>query len=166
MKANADKCHLLLSTKEKLAANISNLKIVNSNKEKLLVGTIENHLKFEYHIESLCSKANQKLYALSRMSSYISLDQHTLIMKSFINSQLGYCSLIWMNNSSEINNKINRILELALRIVYRDKKSTVDELFQKDNSVQIHVKNLQVLITENFQGQKEKSQALMSRVFQ
>ena len=111
MKANADKCHLLLSTKEKLAANVSNLKIVNSNKEKLLVGTIENHLKFEYHIESLCSKDNQKLYALSRMSSYISLDQHTLIMKSFINSQLGYCSLIWMNNSSEINNKINRILE-------------------------------------------------------
>ena len=53
MKANADKCHLLLSTKEKITANASNLKITNSNKEKLPCVTTDNHLKFESHIGSL-----------------------------------------------------------------------------------------------------------------
>ena len=81
MKAIADKCHLLLSTKEKLTANVSDFKIASSNKEKLLGVTIDNHLKFESHIESLCSKASQKLYELSRISSYMSLDQHKLILK-------------------------------------------------------------------------------------
>ena len=68
MKANAHKCHLLLSTKEKLKANISNYTIINSDKEKLLGVTIDNHLKCESHIKNFCSKASQKLYALSRVS--------------------------------------------------------------------------------------------------
>ena len=67
MKANADKRHLL-NTKEKLKANISNYTIINSHKEKLLGETIDNHLKFESYIKKLCSKASQKVYALSRVS--------------------------------------------------------------------------------------------------
>ena len=62
MKPNADKCHLLLSTKEKLKANISNYTIMNSDKEKLLGVPIDYHLKFESHIKNLSSKGSQKLY--------------------------------------------------------------------------------------------------------
>ena len=48
MKANADKCNLLLSTMEKLKANMLNYTIANSDKEKLLGVKIGNHLKFEH----------------------------------------------------------------------------------------------------------------------
>ena len=51
-----------------------------------------------------------------------------------------------MNHSRELNNKMTRIHEGTLRITYRDKKSTFDELFKKDN-VKIHINNLQVLVT-------------------
>ena len=165
MKANADKCHLLLSTKEKITPNASNLKITNSNKEKLPCVTTDNHLKFESHIGSLWSKASQKLYMLSGMSSYMSLDQCRLIMKSFIDSQFGYCPLIWTNHSRELNNKINIIHEWAPGIVYRDKKSTFDELLNKNNSVKIHIKNLEVLVMKMFKVQNKTSPAIMSRVF-
>ena len=74
MKANADKCHLLLSTKEKLKANMSNYAIMNSDKEKLE--------KFELLIKNLWSKASQKLYALSMVSLYMSLNQRRMIMQS------------------------------------------------------------------------------------
>ena len=80
MKVNADKCHLLLRTKEKLKANISNYTTINSDKEKLVGVTTDNHLKFESHIKNLCSKASQKLYALSRVSLYMSLNQHRMIV--------------------------------------------------------------------------------------
>ena len=63
MKANADKCHLLLSTKEKLKAHISNYTIINIDKEKLLAVTIDNHLKMEPHI---------KICALKPVKNYIS----------------------------------------------------------------------------------------------
>ena len=48
--------------------------------------------------------------------------------------------MIWMNHSRALNNKINRIHERALRLVYRDKKSTFEELLNKDNSVKFHIK--------------------------
>ena len=65
------------------------------------------------------------------MFSYMSLDQHRLILKSFFDSQFGCCPLIWMNHSRELNNKIDRIHEKGCRIVHRNKKSTVDELLDK-----------------------------------
>ena len=124
MKANADKCHLLLNTKEKLKANISNYTIINSDQEKLLGVALDNHLKFESHIKNLCSKTSKKLHAFSRISSCTSLNQRRMIMKSFIVSQFGYCPLLWMNHNRSLNNNINRIHERTLRIVYIDKKST------------------------------------------
>ena len=150
MKTNADKCHLLLSTEEKLQANVSNYTIINSDKEKLLRVIIDKHLKFESHIKNFYSKARQKLYALCRFSLYMRLYQRRMIMQSLIISQFGYCTLIWMNHNRSLNNNINRIHEKALRIVYRDKKSNFKELLQKDNSVTVHVKNLQVLVTEMY----------------
>ena len=97
MKANANKCHLLLSTKEKLKANKSNYTIMNSDEEKLLGVTIDNHLKFESHQKNLCSNASQELYALSRLSLNMSLNQRRMIMQLFIMSLS--LSLIWTNQN-------------------------------------------------------------------
>ena len=164
MKAHIDKCHLLLGTKEKLKVNISNYAIINSDKEKLLGVTIDNHLKFESHIKSLCSKASQKLYALSKASLYMSLKQRRMIMQSFIMSQFGYCPLIWLDRNRNLNNNINRIHERALRIVDRDKKSTFKELLEKDNSVTVHVKNLQILVTKMYKVQNNCPPEIMNKV--
>ena len=49
-------------------------------------------------------------------------------------------------NYDEINNKINSIRKIALRMVYQNKN--LHDLLQKDNSVPIHMKNLQYLATE------------------
>lgn len=71
-------------------------------------------------------------------------------MKSFVTWQLGYCSLVWMCHSRKLNNKSNSTHERALRIEYSDRKSTFQQLLEKDNSVSIHHRNLQVLATEMF----------------
>lgn len=42
-------------------------------------------------------------------------------MKAFTQPQLGYCLLVWMFHSWNLNNKINRIYEEALRITYIEK---------------------------------------------
>ena len=68
-------------------------------------------------------------------------------MKAFITSQFSYCPLIWMFHSRSLNNKINRIHERARRLVYQNNLS-FPELLDLDNSVTVHQKNLQVLVTE------------------
>ena len=64
-------------------------------------------------------------------------------MKTFVQSQFNYCPLTWMFHNRTMNNKINRLHERALRIVYNDDNLTFTQLLQIDNSVTIHHRNLQ-----------------------
>ena len=70
-----------------------------------------------------------------------------------------------MFHSRKLNNKINTIHERALRIAYCDKHSTFQQLLEKDNSVSIHHRNLQVLATEMFKVNMNLSPDLMNDIF-
>ena len=50
--------------------------------------------------------------------------------------------------SRKLSNKINKLHELCLRIVYSDNTSSIEELLETDNSVSVHHRNIQVLATE------------------
>ena len=128
MKANADKCYLVVNSKEKVCTKIGSYNIESSEQQKLLGVLIDNKLTFDKHINNLCAKASQKLNALCRVSSFMSTNKKRLVMKVFISSQFSYCPLIWMNHSRTLNSKINRIHERLLRVVYSDKKATFKEL--------------------------------------
>ena len=91
MKANTDKSHLLLSQTEKISTQIYDENIINTSCEKLLGVKIDRELKFDEHVKSLCKKANQKLSALTRLSSLMSFNQRKLIMNAFITSHFSYC---------------------------------------------------------------------------
>ena len=71
-------------------------------------------------------------------------------MSAFITSQFNYCPLIWMFYNRTLNKKINKLHEGALRLVYKDKNSTLQELLEKDNAVTIHQRNLQRLAIEMY----------------
>ena len=104
MKANGDKCHLLL-TKDTDA----------TTKEKELLGVkIDTKLSFENHFSSLCKKTSQKLHALARVVNFMDLAKRKSLMKAFITSQFNYFPLIWMFHGRQLNNRINKIQERAL----------------------------------------------------
>ena len=86
-------------------------------------------------------------------------------MKAFVESQFGYCPLIWMFHSRGLNNKINRIHERALRITYKDKSSTFQELLEKDNSVSIHHRNVQKLAIEIYKVLHGFSPPILNHIF-
>ena len=69
------------------------------------------------------------------------------LMKAFITSQFDYCPLTWMFHSKQLNNRINKIQERALRLAYKDNKLTFDNLLKLDNSFTIYQQNLQILAT-------------------
>ena len=123
MKLNEDKCHLLISGHkyEHVWAKIGNSKIWESQHEKLLGVTIDKEIKFNNHISDICKKANRKLTALGRLSRYLPFAQRRLLMKSFIESQFAYCPLVWMFHDRNLNNKINKLHERTLRLLYMDK---------------------------------------------
>ena len=71
IKANTNKCHLLLSSDESCTAKTADFIIKNSTKEKLLGVKFGYNLPFENHVTSLYKKASQKLHALARISHYM-----------------------------------------------------------------------------------------------
>ena len=70
-----------------------------------------------------------------------------------------------MFHSRRLNDKINSIHERALRITYQDNASTFQELLNKDNSVSIHHRNLQVLTTEMFKIYRGLSPEILRESF-
>ena len=100
------------------------MEIKGSEKENLLGVLIDKRLTFEPHVKRLCNKVSQKLNALARVSHYINFEQRRMIMKAFITSQFSYCPLVWMFHSRKSNNRINRLHERSLRIVYNNYNST------------------------------------------
>ena len=113
----------------------------------------------------LCATASRKLYALSRVSKYISLKKRRILMKSFIISQFSYCSLICMTHSRVFNNKINHIHKRALRIVCKDFSTPFEGLSAKDKSVTIHNRNLEQLVIEIFKVKMGISPIIMKGIF-
>ena len=62
--------------------------------------------------------------------------------------------------SKTANNKINKLHERALRLVYDDYVSTFKELLEKDNSFNIHRYNIQTLCIELYKDFIRQSQTI------
>ena len=86
-------------------------------------------------------------------------------MKAFLLSQFSYCLLVWICNSRTLNNKINKLHERALRLVFNDRQSTFEELLNIDKSVTIHHRNLQVLATELYKVRHRLAPELINDIF-
>ena len=86
-------------------------------------------------------------------------------MNSFFLSQFSYCPLVWMLHSRNLNNRINKLHERSLRIVYRDTISTFQDLLLKDKSCTIHARNIQNLAIELFKVKTGIAPKFMIEIF-
>ena len=80
LKANPDKCHLLINTDENVTLKFKNETINNSSNQKLLGILFNNKFDFNNHVTSLDRKTSQKLNALPRVAHYMNSTQRRLIM--------------------------------------------------------------------------------------
>ena len=70
-----------------------------------------------------------------------------------------------MFQSRTMNEKINRIHEGTLRLVYSDHVSSFDELLKKDRSFSIHHRNIQSLAIEFYNFFHDLFPSIMKNVF-
>ena len=88
------------------------------------------------------------------------------LMNAFITSQFSYCPLVWMYHSRTLNNRINKIHEKALGLVYKNETFfSFDDLLKRDKSVSIHQKNLQILATEFYKTKNDLGLKIMNNNF-
>ena len=159
MKMNKEKCHFLVTGHkyEQLNVNMGKNQIWESTSEKILGVQIDAKLKFDKHVDYLLKVAGRKLTGrkltiVARMSIILPFSKLRLLIKSFFDSQFSYCPLVWMFCGRTRNNRINKLQETALRILYKDDQSTFQHLLNKDKSITIHARNIQLLATEMYRA--------------
>ena len=163
---NPDKCKLLVTNNaDNASMEISGYKIEARKQVKLLGVIIDDKLEFSAHVSSIYKKASLKLHALARISNLMSKEKLRVLMKAFIESQFGYCPLIWMYHGRVLNNKINKLHERALRIVYKENDITFDELLVMDESFKVHQRNIQKLGLEMFKVKNKLSPEFIQSIF-
>ena len=148
LKGNASKCHLLIRSDEDVGVNIGAPQIKNSDCKRLFPIDIDCKLSFENHINHICSKARAKFKALARIAPLLTKRKRKKLMNAFFKSQFSYCPLSWMFHRRTLNNRVNRLHEICLSIIYNDNTPSFTDLLERDNSVSVHYRNIQVLATE------------------
>ena len=156
MKPNQGKCHLMVAEinhkhyDSKSFIYLEDAFLESEDIVRLLGVDIEKDLKFMEHIKVMLTEANKKLNGLMRVSKFLTPGKLRLLISAFIESQFNYCPLVWMFHSKTLDNKINRLHERALRLIFKDKSLTFKQLLEKDNSFTIHHRNLQKLAIEMY----------------
>ena len=94
---NAEKCHLIMSTKRNLEIKVLSCSTRNEDSVKLLGIHLNNDLNFDYHVNQICKKElrSKKLHALARIAKYVDINKRRMLMKAVVSSQFSYCPLIW-----------------------------------------------------------------------
>ena len=122
MQANPDKFHFMLFSPMPTAQQVLRIRddtsLMSEPEVKVLGVTVDHKLCFSPHISACCHGKKQN----SRRAIY----------NSFIMSNFNYCPLAWHFCSSQVNNqKLEKIQERALGILFADYNSSYRELLGK-----------------------------------
>ena len=107
-------------------------------------------------------KAGQKLHVLARISSYINTNK---TYNAFFLSQFEYCLLVRNFHNRSLNNRIKRLQDRALFLVYKGTNSSIAELLEKENTFTIHRKNIKKSAIENYKENHKISSKLIRELF-
>ena len=75
MKANPEKCHILMNVNRPAAIKIGEHTTSNSYCEKLPGVKINSQLKFNNHLETIIRNASQKIHVLARITPYMCISK-------------------------------------------------------------------------------------------
>ena len=109
-------------------------------------------------------KSRQKNICFGQSYTILRNCEETHFHEHFFHLEISYCHLVWICHSRANNNKINRLRERCLRIVYNDTQSSFNELLEKDGSASIHIWNIEILATEMYKPISNLSPPVMKRV--
>ena len=91
-------------------------------------------------------KVSKNIDALVRVSQYINLSKRGILMNPLLDSKFKFCPVIW------ICTIVTQIIGnwQTQRKMSNNKQSSFKELLEKDSSVFIHERNVQIVATEKY----------------
>ena len=170
MIANPGKFQAILIKKDRsdtsgIDISLSHKNIKSEKTVKLLGVKLDNKLNFDAHISELCKKAATQLNVLKRLKQFIGFEERKTLVQSFVYSNFNYCPLEWHFSSAKSLQKVERIQERALRLLFNDNSSSYEELLTKSGKNYTHVSLLRALCIEIYKTMKQLNPVFMQNIF-
>ena len=128
---------------------------------------LENTLTYEYHASETIRMVAHKLYLLSKIRKYISIQQAIMIYRSMIVPYFDYGDIFLINVSLKTTDKLQKLQNRALRIcLARDGRSNVNDLHNTcninklDHRRQVHILNFSYYRAQDDQFLNEGNRVL------
>ena len=112
--------------------------IKSSSTVELLGITLDKNLNSKSLIENICCKEKNKIKALFRIRSFLTLEQAKVLAEAYILSNLRYSPLVWMFCGRTCNNLIMKTHYCCLRAVYNTPTKTHRDLLCRNSKIDIH----------------------------
>ena len=123
--------------------------LIKSEEDVKLLGIkTDAKLSFDRHVDNICRKASVQLNILRRTRYIFRLKEITMVYKSFILNHFNYCSIVWHFCRGWTLNKMEKIQERALRLMYNDRASSFHELLLNAGDTALHVTIKLIVIEE------------------
>ena len=171
MRMNSDKHHPIISSNDKnKKIELTGVVIKNSQIQKCFGIHTNYKLKFQKNIEPLCKEVTRKLHELAKFIKYTSTQQKIFLHYKNFNENFYHVSiscypLVWIYNIRKLNKQINELHKHTFRLGYNDGSSSFRELLEKEKSVPIHGRNVEVLWTKIFKLKGRLAQEIMTEAF-
>ena len=117
---------------DKTSITVNGKDIMESDKLELLGVTIDCGLNFNVHISNVCKKASQRIGVIMRLRNLIPTE-----------AKLTYCHLVWHFCRASGTRRLERVQERGLRVVFKDKQSSYQQLLVKAKLPSLYNRRLQ-----------------------
>ncbi len=155
----------LSNTKLDVDFERKNVKTESDESIKHLCINIYNMLKFTQHVSNIIRKCGFQLNTLWRQSKLLNTKTKLMIFYSFIQANLNYCPLIWINGNRTDMKRFENVKKLTLRIVYNDRISDYSELLNRAKLCTIETRWKRQLVTEVCKAMNDLAPSYISYKF-
>jgi hypothetical protein len=130
LKMNDAKTEVLLITSKQISKKVScpsmciGDNLVDPCEVAKSIGVLmDKHASMEQHVTSVCRSSLYHLYNIGRIHKYLSRVSTEQLVHAFITSKLDYCNALFCGLPSVLINRLQRIQNIAARIVTQSKSS-------------------------------------------
>ena len=169
MKANPSKFKFMIMSSENIEPQILTISddvcLQSQTDVKVLGITVDYRLTFNEHIRICTLKAARQLNALSRISKYLDTKSKSVLYHSFIASNFNYCPIVWHFCGVVNNNKLEKIQERSLRILFSDYESDVHDLLDSIGGQTLALRRLKFMLLEVYKCIKKVNAPCLHNLF-
>ena len=107
---------------------------------------LDDQLTFNEHVKSITVKCARQINAMGRLSKKLDIPCKRKILDAFILSNFNYCAYVYHFCGTGNSNKMEKLLERALRYVYLDFDCSYKSLLLKSGKSSLYVNRIKDIL--------------------